>query len=107
VQRLMKRAPQVTAVFACNDASALGVLSGARDLGVDVPYDLSVVGFDNIAMAGEIIPALTTVHVHKTWMGILGVRQLLARAREPAHPKVTVTLDTELVIRESVAPPAR
>jgi len=107
VQRLLKRAPQVTAVFACNDASALGVLSGARDLGIDVPYDLSVIGFDNIAMASEIVPALTTVHVHKTWMGILGVRQLLARAKEPSHPKVTVTLDTELVIRESVAPPAR
>lgn len=107
LKRLLKRSPQVTAVFACNDASALGVLSGARELGIDVPKDLSVVGFDNIAMASEIIPALTTVHVHKTWMGILGVRQLLARAQEPAHPKVTVTLDTELVIRESVAPPAR
>jgi len=107
LQRLLKRAPQVTAVFTCNDASALGVLGGARDLDVDVPHDLSVMGFDNIAMASEIIPALTTVHVHKTWMGILGVRQLMARAQDPAHPKVTMTLDTELVVRESVAPPAR
>jgi len=105
LRRLMDRHPDVTAVFACNDSSALGVLSGAREMGLVVPRDLSVVGFDNIAMASEIIPSLTTVHVHKTWMGALGVRRLLERARDPGQPKVTITLSTELVVRESVGPP--
>jgi DNA-binding LacI/PurR family transcriptional regulator len=106
LQRLVDRHPDVTAVFACNDSSALGVLSGAREMGLAVPRDLSVIGFDNIAMASEIIPSLTTVHVHKTWMGALGVRRLLERARDPGQPKVTITLSTELVVRESVGPPA-
>jgi LacI family transcriptional regulator len=106
LQRLLDRHPEVTAVFACNDSSALGVLSGAREMGLDVPRDLSVIGFDNIAMASQIIPPLTTVHVHKTWMGVLGVRRLLERARDPGQPKVTLTLSTELVVRESVRPPA-
>lgn len=105
--RLLDRHPQVTAVFACNDLSALGVLSGAREMGLDVPRDLSVIGFDNIAMAQEIIPPLTTIHVHKTWLGALSVRRLLERAREPAQPKVTIALSTELVVRGSVSSPAR
>ncbi len=108
LRRLLDRHPDVTAVFACNDLSALGVLSGAREMGLDVPRDLSVMGFDNIAMAQEIIPPLTTVHVYKTWLGTLSVRRLLERAREPAQPKVTIALSTELVVRGSVAaPPVR
>jgi DNA-binding LacI/PurR family transcriptional regulator len=106
LQRLVDRHPDVTAVFACNDSSALGVLSGAREMGLAVPRDLSVVGFDNIDMASQIIPPLTTVHVHKTWMGVLAVRRLLERAQDPGQPKVTITLSTELVVRESVGPPA-
>jgi len=106
LKRLLSRHPEVTAVFACNDSSALGVLGGARELGLDVPGDLSVVGFDNIAMANQIIPPLTTVHVHKTWMGVLAVRRLLERAQDPAQPTVTMILSTELVVRESVGPPA-
>jgi len=102
IEALLARAPEVTAVFACNDMAAIGVLTGARDLGVGVPGDLSVVGFDNIDLAQEITPALTTVHVHKAWLGILGVRQLLNRFQGPAQPKTTLTLDTRLVIRDSV-----
>jgi len=72
-------------------------------MGVHVPRDLSVVGFDNIDLAQEITPALTTVHVHKAWLGVLGVRQLVERILSPAQPKTTLTLDTQLVIRDSVA----
>jgi LacI family transcriptional regulator len=106
LQRLLGYHPEVTAVFACNDAAALGVLGGAREMGLVVPRDLSVVGFDDIAMASQIIPSLTTVHVHKTWMGVLAVRRLLERAQDSGQPKVTMTLSTELVVRESVGPPA-
>jgi len=106
LRQLLSNHPKVTAVFACNDSSALGVLGGAREMGRDVPGDLSVVGFDNIAMASQIIPPLTTVHVHNTWMGVLAVRRLLERAQDPGQPKVTMVLSTELVVRESVGPPA-
>ena len=104
LQALLRRHPEVTAVFACNDLSALGVLSGAREMGLDVPSDLSVIGFDNIDMAREILPPLTTIHVYKTWMGILGVRRLLERIQDPGQPKVTMILGTQLVMRESVGP---
>jgi LacI family transcriptional regulator len=100
--RLLERRPDVTAVFACNDLVALGVLSAAREMDLDVPGDLSVMGFDNINLAGEITPALTTIHVHKTWLGVLSVRQLIERAATPEQPKTTITVSTELIVRESV-----
>ncbi len=103
LRRLLVRAPEVTAVFAAADIVAVGALNAARDLGIDVPTDLSVIGFDNIDLAGVVTPPLTTVHVHKTWMGALGIRQLLYRAAEPLHPKVSIAMATELVVRDSTA----
>lgn len=105
-RRLLARAPEVTAILVCADIVAIGVISAARSMGRVVPQDLSVMGFDNIDMASVITPALTTVHVHKTWMGVLGVRQLLQRAEEPSHPKVTISVSTHLVERDSVCRPA-
>jgi LacI family transcriptional regulator len=101
LRRLLHRAPEISAVFACNDDTAIGILGAARELGLNVPADLSVVGFDNIELARDVIPALTTVHVHKRWLGMLGVRQLMARANEPDMPQITITLDTALVVRAS------
>jgi LacI family transcriptional regulator len=105
LRRLLARRPDVTAVFACNDLVALGVYSAARGMNLDVPGDLSVMGFDDIDLAREITPALTTTHVHKTWLGAISVRQLIERASTPAQPKVTVTVSTQLIVRESVRPP--
>jgi len=104
LKRLLERAPDVTAVFAAADIVAIGALNAARDLGVEVPSELSIIGFDNIDLASIVTPALTTVHVHKTWMGSLGVRQLLHCAAEPGHPKVTISVATKLIERDSVGP---
>ena len=105
LHQLLDRRPDVTAVFACNDLVALGVLSAAREMNLDVPGDLSVVGFDDIDLAREITPALTTIHVHKTWLGAISVTQLIERATTPEQPKLTITLSTELIVRDSVCPP--
>lgn len=102
---LMQKYPEITAFFACNDDTAAGVIAAAVDLGKKVPRDISVVGFDNIALAGELAPPLTTVHIHKNWMGILGVRYLLERAEHPEKPKSTTFISTQLVVRKSTAPP--
>ncbi|MCU0522970.1 MAG: LacI family transcriptional regulator [Anaerolineae bacterium] len=102
LKRLLARAPEVTAVFAAADLVAIGALSAARDMGIAVPGQLSIIGFDNIDLAAVVTPALTTVHVHKTWMGALAVRQLLHRAAEPQQPRVSITLATQLVERRSV-----
>ena len=101
---LLRRAPEITAIFAASDVAALGVLKAARSLEIRVPEMLSVIGFDNIDMASVVTPTLATVHVHKTWLGALGVRQLVQRAKEPRHPKVTISVTTRLVPRDSVGP---
>ncbi len=105
--QLLQRAPEVTAIFACNDLTAIGAIHATRDMGLTVPDDLSIIGFDNIDMAKEVTPALTTIHVYKTWLGILGVRQLIARALNPEQPKTITTLMTNLVARESTGRPGK
>jgi LacI family transcriptional regulator len=105
VQQLLDQKPQVTALFCCNDETALGAIGALRERGLHVPQDLSVIGFDNIDIAAETIPALTTIHVHKSWMGSLGVETLIARVRNPDQPKITTVLATDLIIRETVTSP--
>ncbi|MGL4610502.1 MAG: LacI family DNA-binding transcriptional regulator [Trueperaceae bacterium] len=100
---LLERSPEVTAIFACNDEVAAGVLQVLREVGKRVPGDVSVVGFDNVDYAADLYPPLTTLHVHKTWMGRLGVRMLIERARNPNQPQTTCTVATHLVSRQSVA----
>jgi LacI family transcriptional regulator len=101
---LFARAPHITAFFGCNDDTALGVLAAARKTGRTVPGDLSLVGFDNIDLSKEITPALTTIHVHKSWMGAMSVQALIDRVRHPKRPKVTTVVSTDLIVRDSVRP---
>ncbi len=105
--QLLQHAPEITAIFACNDLTAIGAIHAARELGLTVPDDLSIIGFDNIDLAKEITPALTTIHVYKTWLGIFGVRQLIARALNPEQPKTSTTVMTNLVVRESTGRPRK
>ena len=73
------------AAFAVNDAMALGIMKAAREMGVRVPEDLSVVGFDDISMAESAHPPLTTVHIAKETMGELAARRLLDLMGRDAH----------------------
>jgi LacI family transcriptional regulator len=99
--RLLRRAPEITAIFACNDTVAMGVISAARKLGLAVPERLSVVGFDDIDLAQEMKPTLTTVHVDKVLLGVLAVRMLRDHAASPERPALTTLLSTQLIVRES------
>jgi DNA-binding LacI/PurR family transcriptional regulator len=99
--KMLRENPQVTALFCVNDDTALGALNAARDMDLDVPEQLSIIGFDNIDLAKEVAPGLTTIHVPKAWMGILGVRHLIDRVQNPEQPKVTTIVSTQLVIRET------
>jgi LacI family transcriptional regulator len=94
-----------TAIFAFNDAIALGVLRAAHERGVRVPEDLSVVGFDDIKYATIVSPALTTVRQPLAEMGRNGVSLLLRLMERPRHPTHRIELPTRLVVRESTAPP--
>ena len=99
---LLKKYPHVTALFVCNDNSALGAINGIRELGLSVPEDISVVGFDDIAFAQDMVPPLTTLHVDKMEMGKVALRQLLYRIQNKEAPISTTLLDTSLIIRKSV-----
>lgn len=93
---LLDRAPEITAVYCINDAMAIGALRLLRERGIDVPGRMSVLGFEDIVLAREITPALSTVRVPMAEMGEAAMRMLLAPASET--PRV-VRLPTELRLR--------
>ncbi len=99
---LLQRNPQITAIFSVNDDCAIGVMNAVHDLKLRIPQDISVMGFDNIDLAKEVTPALTTIHVHKSWLGILGVRNLVNRIQNPDQPRIYTTVTTQLIERDSV-----
>jgi LacI family transcriptional regulator len=94
-------ARNVTALVAMNDESAIAVLHTIQDCGLRVPDDISVVGFDDIASAQIIRPALTTCHVPRERLGQLGVRLLIERAQTPDEPAQGVVLGTVFIERAS------
>lgn len=93
-----------TAIFASSDDTALGVLRAARERGVRVPEDLSVVGFDDLPIAAWLDPALTTVQQPLAEMGDTAVT-LVCRTREGRRDPAHVELATRLIVRSSTAPP--
>jgi LacI family transcriptional regulator len=99
-QRLLTRAPHITAIFATNDDCAIGILHAAQLSGRHIPGDLSLIGFDNIDLAQAI--ALTTINVNIPWLGIIGVDHLCARAQNPSKPAITTRVATSLVVRNTV-----
>lgn len=97
-----------TAIFAGNDEMAIGVMKAARDAGLDVPRDLSIVGFDDLPMASRVWPNLTTVRLPIRDMGRMAAEKLTAglRGLDPAT-LVQPEVDPSLVVRDSTAPPGR
>jgi DNA-binding LacI/PurR family transcriptional regulator len=96
------QARSITALFCANDWIAVGVLRALRELGLRVPDDLSLIGFDDDLLAGHITPALTTMGIDKMGMGRLAVDMLLNRIRHPETGQVQVRLRPQLIVRESV-----
>lgn len=97
-----------TAVLAMSDAMAIGVMSTARELGVRVPHDMSVVGFDDVDLAAHVDPPLTTVHQPIRQKGIDAVRLLLAEVeRRDGYRPQHLRLATRLIVRGSTGPAPR
>ncbi len=92
-----------TAIFAFNDMLAIGAIQGARDHGLRVPEDLSVVGFDDTFEASITFPALTTVRQPLAEMGRMAVTQLLRLLQNRRIEALHVQLETKLVVRDSTA----
>jgi LacI family transcriptional regulator len=93
-----------TAVIAYNDLIALGIDAGIADLGKSCPDDLSIVGNDDIDMASARHPGLTTVRLSIDRCGSLSV-ELLLQAMSGAAPAEVASLDSQLIVRGSTAPP--
>jgi LacI family transcriptional regulator len=102
-RELLARGQKFTAVFAATDVVASGVLVALREAGLRVPEDISVVGYDDIPLARDLTPQLTTVHVDHEDLGRTAVRHALNRDRH-AMSQHTV-IGTHVIIRDSAGPP--
>ncbi|MBC8108917.1 MAG: LacI family DNA-binding transcriptional regulator [Anaerolineae bacterium] len=99
---ILRKHPDVTAIFATNDKMAVGALHLLSRLGIDVPRDISVVGFDDLQHAAFVVPSLTTVHLPLYQVGSLACERLIEKIRGRMEP-VGETLSTHLVVRDSTA----
>jgi LacI family transcriptional regulator len=104
---LLDRPHPPTAIFAFNDMLAIGAMQAARSLGIRVPEQLSVVGFDDTFEASIVTPPLTTVRQPLAEMGRMAVSQLIRMLRDERIEALHVELATKLVVRESTASPVR
>lgn len=103
--RMLSCRNRPTAIFAANDQIALGVLSAARDLGLCVPGELSVIGFDDIREAAIVRPALTTVRQPVHDIGYAAAKYLARKLRGEFYGSMQQHVMPALVERETVAPP--
>lgn len=102
---LLETKPHPTAIICGNDVLAVGAITKAKELGLRVPGDLSVTGFDDIEFARAVEPKLTTMHVPHRRMGQAAARALLA-IRDGATDCPGTLLKTQLIMRGSLAAPA-
>jgi len=103
--RLFDLAEPPTAIFAANDAMALGAIDAARAHGLRVPEDISVVGFDDIPMASHVHPKLTTLRQPLAAIGDAAVQELLRRIAGADAQQWRVEFPSTLIVRETTAPP--
>lgn len=103
---LLEASPDVTAVFAANDLSALGVLNALAESGRRVPGDVSVVGFDDLRLSAFTTPSLTTIKQPAAEIAQLATELLIGLTRGEPAGKVRHVLEPTLVVRGSTASPA-
>ena len=106
VARLLRLDARPTAVFAANDYMAVGVIGALSDAGMRVPEDVAVAGFDDIALARYLNPALTTVHVAAFRLGERAVQILVGRDERSVAAPARETLEATLIVRASCGSPA-
>ncbi|MGP3933690.1 LacI family DNA-binding transcriptional regulator [Nonomuraea sp. KM88] len=103
--RMLRLPDRPTAIFATNDGQAIGVYHAAHRLGLRVPDDLSVIGFDDMPSMRWAIPPLTTVRQPLAEMAAAATSMVLKLVNGEQPPQSRVELATDLVVRESTAPP--
>ncbi len=101
LDQVLAQKPQPTAFVCASDAYAAFVMEALHDVGLRVPDDISVAGFDDLAPMRLVRPALTTIHNHPRLLGRLGTQRLIARIMGDRQPTQGITVGTSLVIRDS------
>jgi LacI family xylobiose transport system transcriptional regulator len=104
-RKLLRLPGPPTAIFACNDGTAVGVYQAADEAGWRIPRDLSVLGFDDLLPAPWMIPPLTTIRQPLTEMAAAAANMVVAIARNQPPSRTRLEVATELVVRGSTAPP--
>jgi DNA-binding LacI/PurR family transcriptional regulator len=102
-KKLLARNQPFTALFAYNDLSAIGAIGAFREAGLSVPEDVSVVGFDDIAVAAFTQPGLTTVRQPLKQMGQIAAKTVIDQIEGNAEYAPEIVVEPELVVRSSTA----
>ncbi len=103
---LMESGGAMTAFVCTNDLIAFGVIKAVREMGLQVPRDISVIGYDDIALCSYFEPRLTTIRQDSRELGKNVCRMLLELAREERSGTVVRSVEPELIVRDSTAPPS-
>jgi LacI family transcriptional regulator len=106
IQTLIREHSQITALFCINDEIASAAVRTALEMGLRVPDDLSIIGYDDTYLASVSHPPITTMRVDTVSLGRAAVHLLSLRAGHPDSARMTLTIHPSLVERESVARPS-
>ena len=105
-EHMLKLAQPPTAIVSSNDMTAIGAMHAASRLGMKIPDDVSLIGFDDIGIARYMLPPLTTVRMSGREIAISAVRTLIASLKEQGDQKTAYeTVSTRLVVRQSTSIP--
>ena len=99
---LSRDEPLARSYFADNDQIAIGAMRAMKEHGYRIPEDISIIGFDDIAMCGYTEPTLSSVHVPKRHMGLLAVERLSSVINKSDYYPVNIEVSTNLVVRNSI-----
>ncbi|AVF72493.1 substrate-binding domain-containing protein [Vibrio alginolyticus] len=101
-KKMAQRGALPSSIFVSNDMMAMGVINAANELGIKVPDDLSIIGYDDIHIAKFMSPSLTTIHQPKYRLGQAAVETLVRRLDDKSNDAQVVQLEPTLVVRNSV-----
>ena len=107
IQNILEDAPETTAVFCSNDNQAIGAIIKLQELGINVPDQISIIGFDNIVSGNFTTPPISTVHVDRTSLGKIAVQLLINRIHNPERALIRTIVGTTLIERASVSRPRK
>lgn len=102
IKQIAQETPEVTAVICNSDVIAFGVLAGAKEIGISIPDQMNVIGYDNLEFAEYLTPPLTTLNIPAEEMGVLSAQTILSNLNDK-QPLQSFLLETDLIIRGSTS----